>query len=152
MTGGAANIEPSTFGRYSAWDGYIEGINLELDRPRRIVQTWRTTEFPRSSPDSRLEILLEGANGGTRLTLVHTDIPEGDGDKYRVGWRESYLEPMLAYFAPATKKKATAKKAKVAKGAKKAKRPAKKKAKKAVRRRSAAPTTKRKVQKAAKKK
>jgi activator of HSP90 ATPase len=159
MTGGEAKIEPTTFGRHSAWDGYIEGITLELDRPRRIVQTWRTTEFPRSSPDSRLEVLMEAAAGGTRLTIVHTDIPEGDGGKYEGGWKENYLEPMLAYFGggaarkpkAAKQKKSKAKPKKKAKAATKRVAPKKKKAKSETRRK-AAPLGKRKVRRAAKKK
>jgi uncharacterized protein YndB with AHSA1/START domain len=59
-TGAEAAIEPGIGGAFSAWDGYISGTTLELEPPGRIVQAWRTTEFPPGSPDSRLEILLEG--------------------------------------------------------------------------------------------
>ncbi|MBI5566248.1 MAG: SRPBCC domain-containing protein, partial [Chloroflexi bacterium] len=44
--GGSADIEPHVGGTHSAWDGYITGITLELEPDRRIVQTWRTIEFP----------------------------------------------------------------------------------------------------------
>ena len=72
---------------------------LELDPPRRIVQSWRTTEFPEGSPDSRLEVLLEPDGAGTRLTLVHTEIPDGQGARYEEGWKENYFTPMKAYFS-----------------------------------------------------
>jgi len=44
--GGEAVVEPWTGGRFIAWDGYIHGILLGVDEGRRIVQTWRTSEFP----------------------------------------------------------------------------------------------------------
>ena len=59
MTGGAASIEPHVGGRHSAWDGYIHGETVVLEPERRIVQTWRTTEFPANSPPSRLEVIFE---------------------------------------------------------------------------------------------
>ena len=99
MTGGAASVEPGVGGRYTAWDGYITGTTLELEPNRRIVQSWRTRQFPRRCPDSRLEILLEPAAGGTRLTLLQTGIPKGQGKRYRSGWPENYFEPMQEYFA-----------------------------------------------------
>jgi uncharacterized protein YndB with AHSA1/START domain len=101
FTGGGATVEPRVGGRHTAWDGYIEGTTLELARPLRIVQTWRTTEFPEGAADSRLELLLRPHAGGTELTLQHTGIPRGQGAKYRRGWEEHYFAPMRAYFGGA---------------------------------------------------
>jgi activator of HSP90 ATPase len=71
---------------------------LALDPPRRIVQAWRTTEFPDGAADSRLELTFSPSAGGTRLILRHTEIPEGQGISYAQGWIEHYFEPMQAYF------------------------------------------------------
>src|SRR5262249_28542445 len=79
FTGGQATAEARVGGRHTAWDGYIEGVNLALDTGRRIVQSWRSSDFPEGCGDSRLEVLLEPSGVGTKLTLVHTDIPEGQG-------------------------------------------------------------------------
>jgi activator of HSP90 ATPase len=98
FTGGVASIELKVGGAFTAWDGYIQGKTLELDPPRRILQTWRTSEFPDGAPDSRLELLLEAASGGTRLILRHTGIPEGQGIGYAQGWLDHYFQPMQAYF------------------------------------------------------
>jgi uncharacterized protein YndB with AHSA1/START domain len=97
--GASAEINPGVGGRFSMWDGYIEGVNEELEPDHRIVQRWRTTEFPPESPDSRLEIVLEEVAEGTRLTMYHTEIPEGQGDQYREGWEEHYFEGMREYFS-----------------------------------------------------
>lgn len=99
MTGSPADIEPRVGGAFSAWDGYITGTTLELEPGARIVQAWRTSEFPESAPDSKVEINLEAVKNGTRLTLTHSDIPAGQVESYETGWEESYFEPMRQYFA-----------------------------------------------------
>ena len=102
MTGSPAKVEPRVSGAFTAWDGYIFGKTLELKPYSRIVQAWRTTEFPEGSPDSRVEVVLEAAEGGTKITLVHTDIPEGQADDYKQGWKDWYFKPMKKYFSAAT--------------------------------------------------
>ena len=98
MTGSAAKVEPRVGGRFSAWDGYITGKTLELHAPNRIVQAWRTGEFAESDPDSRVEIKLESVEGGTKLTLTHSEIPAGQAASYQSGWKEWYFAPMQEYF------------------------------------------------------
>ena len=98
FTGGEAVIDDRVGGEFTAWDGYILGRTLALDPPRQIVQAWRTTEFPGSAGDSRLELTFAPSAGGTHLTLRHTEIPEGQGISYAQGWIEHYFEPMQAYF------------------------------------------------------
>jgi Activator of Hsp90 ATPase homolog 1-like protein len=114
MTGGPATGAAQVGADHSAWDGYIRGRNLELEPGARILQSWRSTEFPDGAPDSILEVLLFEDRGGTRLVLRHSDLPEGQGAQYREGWVEHYFEPMKRYFrkkqAPAkAKAKATRK-------------------------------------------
>ncbi len=98
FTGGTATVEPGIGGKFSAWDGYIQGTTLELEYGRRIVQAWRTTEFPAGSPDSRLEVVLEPIGDATRVTLRHSEIPEGQGGRYEQGWKEHYLTRMTKFF------------------------------------------------------
>lgn len=100
MTGGEATADGRGVGAtFTAWDGYISGKNLELEAGRRIVQSWRTSEFPDDSPDSRLELGLSAVSGGTELTLRHTAIPAGQSARYAGGWRDYYFAPMARYFA-----------------------------------------------------
>jgi uncharacterized protein YndB with AHSA1/START domain len=98
FTGGEAEVDTRVGGRFTAWDGYIQGTTLALEPDRRIVQSWRTTEFPAESPDSHLEVMLADEEGGVQLTLVHSEIPDGQGDSYRQGWEEHYFKPMQEYF------------------------------------------------------
>jgi uncharacterized protein YndB with AHSA1/START domain len=99
MTGGKAKIEPDVGTKFTAWDGYISGKLITLDLGRRIIMSWRTTDFPRDAADSRVEVHLEALGGNTRLTILHTEIPEGQGEKYRSGWTEHYFDPMRRYFS-----------------------------------------------------
>ena len=93
-----ARISTKVGDKFSAWDGYIFGTNLELEPYRRIVQSWRTTEFPADAPDSHLEILFEEKKGGTKITLIHTRLPEGQVKDYLQGWKDFYFKPMHEYF------------------------------------------------------
>jgi activator of HSP90 ATPase len=97
MTGSPAAVSAKVGGEFSAWDGYIHGKNLALRTGKRILQSWRTTEFSRDAPDSQIEITLEAVGDQTRLTLHHTGLPP-DGGQYEQGWVESYFDPMQEYF------------------------------------------------------
>lgn len=98
FTGSKAHIEPRQSSSFSTWNGYITGSNLILQPYGRIVQHWRTNEFPEGAPDSKLEILFEKHNSGTKLTIIHSHLPSGDEKKYEKGWKEHYLKPMKLYF------------------------------------------------------
>ncbi len=98
FTGSPAKIDPHTGGDYSAWDGYIWGKNLALEPYRFIRQSWHTSEFPEGAPDSLLEITFEPAAEGTLLTMLHTNIPDGQAEQYRQGWEDYYFTPMQDYF------------------------------------------------------
>ena len=98
FTGAQARVDPKVGGKFSAWDGYITGKTLLLKRGQKIVQSWRTTDFPEGSPDSRLVILFDVTPTGTRIVLEHTDSPDGQGKSYRAGWKDYYLMPMKQYY------------------------------------------------------
>jgi activator of HSP90 ATPase len=98
MTGNPANVDSNVGGEFSAWDGYILGKTLQMMPNQRIVQTWRTSEFPDEAPDSHLEVLLEEVPEGTRITLTHSNMPEDQVESYRQGWEDFYFKPMKDYF------------------------------------------------------
>lgn len=69
-----------------------------LEPGRRIVQSWRTSDFEATDPDSQIEVLLEEVPDGTKITLRHTGIPDGQSG-YEQGWRDNYFDPMREYFS-----------------------------------------------------
>jgi len=99
MTGGDALIDPKPGGKFTAWDGYISGHTVELEPNKRIVQRWRTTDFPDDAPDSLVVIELEPIDDdGCLLKMDHTEIPDGQGNDYLGGWEDHYFEPMREFF------------------------------------------------------
>ena len=98
FTGSPAKIDPRVGGKFSAWDGYISGKTLELNPFRRILQSWRTTEFSKNTPDSTLEVLITKSGRGSKLTLVHKNLPQGSSAEYKTGWNDFYFTPMKEYF------------------------------------------------------
>ena len=98
FTGSPAQVSGRIGASFTAWDGYISGKNVRLVENRRIVQSWRTTEFPAGAPDSNLEILFDKVEAGTRITIIHSEIPHGQISEYRKGWKDFYFTPMKEYF------------------------------------------------------
>ena len=99
FTGGEAKITNKVGKEFTAWDGYISGTNMELNEGKKIIQSWRTSEFSDHNADSLLEIYFAEKDGKTVLTLEHSNIPKGDGNKYKDGWKKFYFKPMKKYFS-----------------------------------------------------
>jgi len=97
FTGQKARMSRKVGGSFSAGDGYISGFNLELVRPRRIVQAWRAVEWPEGA-FSVLRLELRARGKGTRLVVDHLAIPDAFRDGVDSGWHEFYWEPMTRYF------------------------------------------------------
>lgn len=63
------------------------------------MQSWRTRQFTDEHEDSIITVTLEEGEDGTLLTLVHSNVPEGQRSYEQGGWQEHYFEPMKQYFA-----------------------------------------------------
>jgi activator of HSP90 ATPase len=98
FTGSPAKVDPNLKGKFTAWEGYIFGSNVKLEPYTKIVQAWRTTEFDEKEEDSTLEIIFEEKDDKTKLTLKHYNIPEGQGEDYKKGWKDFYFKPMKKYY------------------------------------------------------
>ena len=98
MTGGEAVCSNKESDSFSAWDGYISGVNKKLIEGKEIVQSWRTSDFSDSDSDSFITLKFNETDGGCEITLIHSNIPEGQPD-YEQGWKEHYFEPMKEYFS-----------------------------------------------------
>ena len=99
FTGSKATSDPKVGGKMTAWDGYIEGKFLELEEGKRIVQEWKTSEWPEGYPPSILELIFKPASKSrTRVLMIHSKVPLEQADEYDEGWVSSYWEPMREYF------------------------------------------------------
>jgi len=99
FTKSEAKIKRNVGSKFTAGDGYIEGEIKQMILSKKIVMTWRTTDFPEGTEDSLLEVNLVGNDTSTKVILVHENLPEGDGKKYRKGWKDHYFLPMKEYFS-----------------------------------------------------
>ncbi len=97
MTGGEAKCSDQVGDKFTAWDDYITGVNKSLKPNEEIIQSWRTTQFEESDEDSELVIRFKEIEGGCEVTLIHTNIPEGQ-TQYELGWVNHYFTPMKNYF------------------------------------------------------
>jgi len=72
------------------------GIFVEVEPPRRLVYTWgweRRVDGNEQTPpgSTTVEITLEPAAGGTRLTFVHSGLTDpGEVERHAAGW-DHYL-------------------------------------------------------------
>ncbi len=99
MTGGQALITEDEGDKFTAWDGYIWGTNLELKKDQYIKQTWRTSEFQEDQPNSILEVFFSSkGDNECLLRLKHSELTDAD-EHYKQGWIDNYFEPMNLYFS-----------------------------------------------------
>jgi uncharacterized protein YndB with AHSA1/START domain len=98
FTGSRAKIPKRPGGMMTAYNGYISGKVLGLWPGIGLLQTWRTTEWPKGAPDSRLEIRLAPSGKGTRLTMIHSEVPASQTARYAGGWKAFYWAPLRRYL------------------------------------------------------
>jgi activator of HSP90 ATPase len=98
FTGSRATCDPRVGGEFAAWDGYISGKNLELEKGKRIVQEWVTTDWPEEYPPSRLALNFKTVKEGTEISMVHSEVPAEQADDIEQGWIDFYWEPLKEYF------------------------------------------------------
>jgi uncharacterized protein YndB with AHSA1/START domain len=104
FTGAAATGAARAGARFTAWDGYIQGVYRTLVKGKKIVADWRTTEWPAGMSDSQVEFTFKASKGGTEVKLVHTKVPAEQAASYRQGWIDYYWNPLNAYFSARTER------------------------------------------------
>jgi activator of HSP90 ATPase len=98
FTGSPATGTPEPDSKFTAWDGYITGKFVSLQKGKKFVQEWKTTEWPKGYPHSVLEFAFKKKAKGTEVSMVHSKVPLEQLESYRQGWIDSYWEPLKAYF------------------------------------------------------
>ena len=93
LTGGKASISREVGGKFSAFDGYCEGTNLQLVPDKKIVQSWRASDWPEGHY-SKVTFSLKEVEDGTHLTFTQTGVPEEQYEDISQGWRDYYWAPM----------------------------------------------------------
>ena len=99
FTGQSATGSRKVGGAFTAGDNYVSGKYLALEKGKRILQEWTTTEWPAGYPPSLLELRLRAKGKKTELVMTHTRVPEEQVEYYAEGWKEFYWTPLRKYFA-----------------------------------------------------
>ncbi len=95
---GRVSIDARAGGRMAVAP-HITGKFLHLVPGRLIAQTWRGANWKKSDADSILVLSLSPARGGSRLEMVHTNVPDASAKSITGGWRTHYWKPWKAYLA-----------------------------------------------------
>lgn len=103
FTGGKAVMSQKEGGKFTAYDGYIKGINLELKPDKKIVQLWRAKDWPKGHA-SQVTYVLSGTTKKTTLKFTQKGIPAEQYKDLKKGWPDFYWKPLKKMF-PATSKK-----------------------------------------------
>jgi activator of HSP90 ATPase len=97
-TGAPARLVAQAGGEFMAHGGHILGRLLVVERPRLIVQTWRALNWKAAEADSILILTFAREGRGTRLRMVHANVPDAHADSIRGGWRSHYWSPWRRYL------------------------------------------------------
>jgi len=93
LTGSKAQISREMGGKFSIYEGDIEGVNLELVPDHKVIQSWRYSDWPEGHY-SQATFTLEEIKGTTRLTFTQTEVPEEHYEDIAQGWYDYYWTPM----------------------------------------------------------
>lgn len=95
--GRSAELDPRPGGGFRCdinGDAVANGAYVELEPPSRVVFTWgwEGEDAVTKPGSSTVEVLLEPQEEGTRVRLIHRDLPSAESaEKHSHGWRH-YLD------------------------------------------------------------
>lgn len=75
----APNLNPEVGGKFSLFNGNIDGEFLELEENAKIVQTWRLKAWP-TNHYAKLTLSFDQGLDGTNLRMVMDDVPLSQED------------------------------------------------------------------------
>lgn len=93
FTGGPAKISRNIGGKFSVFDGYASGKNIELVQDKKIVQTWRASDWDESDL-SEVTFILTPKKNGTILSFLQKNVPLQHLSAIKQGWVDYYWNPM----------------------------------------------------------
>jgi activator of HSP90 ATPase len=102
FTGLPVTLEPHAGGVFRAFDGKLSGKILHIEPKTLIVQTWRSASWPLTAMDSVLTLSFWPTEEGSRIELVHANVPEEDFAGVSEGWEKYYWTPWRAYLSSNT--------------------------------------------------
>lgn len=97
FTGAYATISRKVGGTFSVYDGYASGKNLELIPDKKIVQSWRASDWE-SGEDSQIIYEITPLKTGCTIVFTQTNVPKEHYSSVKQGWIDFYWVPMRKMF------------------------------------------------------
>lgn len=97
FTEAEAKISRKVGGKFTTYDGYSEGVNVELVPDKKIVQKWRASDWPAGHYSLATFVLSKNKNG-TVLNFTQKDVPDNQYNSIKQGWIEFYWDKMKDFL------------------------------------------------------
>ena len=97
FTGGKVIISRKVNGKFSAYDDYATGKNLQIIKDKKIVQTWKASDWE-PSENSKVVFDLKKVKNGTKIEFTQYNLPDRFYKGISKGWKEHYWEKLKDYF------------------------------------------------------
>jgi activator of HSP90 ATPase len=94
-SGSPATMSAEANTEFSLWEGSIEGLNIEFEKDKKIVQQWY---FGEQEEASIVTIKLFPDKNKTSLELRHTNIPDEAYNDIVAGWNDVYLGSLIEFY------------------------------------------------------
>lgn len=92
LTKQRAKISRKIGGPFSTRNGRISGIIVDLAPNQRVVQAWRSKDFPKGTFSMATFDLSPTKSGGTEVILTHRGVPKTLIPSVEKDWRKIYWE------------------------------------------------------------
>lgn len=86
--GGPAEMDEKEGTEFKLWGGDIYGKNLEVERNKKLVQSWFGGDWEEAS---KVSFLLSSDQEKTKVELIHENVPDEEADDIEDGWNRYYL-------------------------------------------------------------
>lgn len=96
LTGQKAEISRKVGGSFSIRAGQVTGINVDLVPGKRLVQAWRSKDFPVGIFSMASFQISRSKAGGTEVLLTHRGVPKELIPKIESDWRKLCWEKIRA--------------------------------------------------------
>jgi activator of HSP90 ATPase len=98
VTGGTAKIQRKEGIKFSAYDGYCYGKNLQLIPNQLIIQSWRAADWDEDEATSTFILLLEQSSDDAIVHMTHANVPAHQYKALKDGWNSFYWKPWKEYL------------------------------------------------------
>jgi len=95
--GSDATVSREKGGKFRLFGGSVEGENIEVDIPKKLVQKWRFNTWP-DGHYSTVTITLDEKDGKTICKLTQAGVPNEDKERTERGWSANFWSRIKGIF------------------------------------------------------